>query len=240
MNWQNVATIARKDITVMMTRRALRIGLAVLPLGLAILFSQIVAHANYSASELPQALNAFLFFFMIYTGALPATIASYSLVGEKIERSLEPLLATPAGDGEILLGKALAALVPPLLVMWAGMVTLMALCDAYTHATLGYLYFPNWMAAVTVFGLAPLLALMAVGFSVLCSARVSEVRTAQQLGALAAIPGAGLYIGLVSGAFSLDMTSLAVMCGILVVVDTALALAARATFHREEILTRWA
>jgi ABC-2 type transport system permease protein len=96
------------------------------------------------------------------------------------------------------------------------------------------------MAAVTVFGVAPLLALMAVGFSVLCSARVSEVRTAQQLGALAAIPGAGLYIGLVSGAFSLDLTSLAVMCGILVIVDTALALAARATFHREEILTRWA
>jgi ABC-type Na+ efflux pump permease subunit len=240
MNMQNVATIARKDLTIMTARRSLRIGLAVLPLGLAVLFSQIIAHANFTADELPQYLNAFLFFFMIYTGALPANIASYSMVGEKVERSLEPLLATPASDGEILLGKALAALVPPLLVMWAGMVTLMALCDAYTHATLGYLYFPNWMAAVTVFGLAPLLALMAVGFSVLCSARVSEVRTAQQLGALAAIPGAGLYIGLVSGAFSLDLTSLAVMCGILVIADTALALAARATFHREEILTRWA
>ena len=240
MNWQNVATIARKDITIMMTRRSLRIALAVLPLGLAILFSQIIARGDISAELLPRMLNAFLFFFMIYTGALPASLASYSMVGEKVERSLEPLLATPASDGEILLGKALAALVPPLLVMWAGMVTLMALCDAYTHATLGYLYFPNWMAAVTVFGLAPLLALMAVGFSVLCSARVSEVRTAQQLGALAAIPGAGLYIGLVSGAFSLDLTSLGVMCGILVIVDTALALAARATFHREEILTRWA
>ena len=240
MNWQNVATIARKDLAIMMTRRSLRIGLAVLPLGLAVLFSQIIAHGNFPASALPGTLNAFLFFFMIYTGALPANLASYSMVGEKVERSLEPLLATPASDGEILLGKALAALLPPLVVMWAGMVTLMALCDAFTHATLGYLYFPNWLAAVTVFGLAPLLGIMAVAFSVLMSARVSEVRTAQQLGALAAIPGAGLYIGLVSGAFSLDMTSLAVMCGILVVVDTALALAARATFHREEILTRWA
>jgi ABC-2 type transport system permease protein len=91
-----------------------------------------------------------------------------------------------------------------------------------------------------VFGVAPLLALMAVAFSVLMSARVSEVRTAQQLGALAALPGAGLYIGLVSGAFSLDLASLAVMCGVLAAVDAGLALAARATFHREEILTRWA
>jgi ABC-2 type transport system permease protein len=240
MNWQNVVTIARKDLTIMMTRRSLRIGLVVLPLALAILFSQIIAHANIPAATLPQELNAFLFFFMIYTGALPATMASYSMVGEKVERSLEPLLATPASDGEILLGKGLAALVPPLLAMWAGMLTLMALCDGSTHAVLGYLYFPNWLAAVTVFVVAPLLAIMAVGFSVLMSARVSEVRTAQQLGALAAIPGAGLYVGLITGAFSLDLVALVVIGGILVVLDVGLALAARATFHREEILTRWA
>ena len=240
MNWQNVVTIARKDLTIMMTRRSLRIGLVVLPLGLAILFSQIIAHANIPAGTLPQELNAFLFFFMIYTGALPATMASYSMVGEKVERSLEPLLATPASDGEILLGKGLAALVPPLLAMWAGMITLMTLCDVSTHAVLGYLYFPNWLAAVTVFGLAPLLGIMAVAFSVLMSARVSEVRTAQQLGALTAIPGVVLYIGLLSGAFTLDLGSLAVMCAAFAAVDAGLLVAARATFHREEILTRWA
>jgi ABC-type Na+ efflux pump permease subunit len=240
MNWQNVAAIARKDLTIMLARRSLRISLAALPLGLAVLFSQIIARGHIPAGQLPQMLNAFLFFFMIYTGALPATLASYSLVGEKVERSLEPLLATPASDGEILLGKALASLVPPLVAMWAGMVTLMALCDAFTRSALGYLFFPNWMAALTVFGLAPLLGLMAVAFAVLWSARVSDVRTAQQLSALTAIPGAGLYIALVSGAFTLDLAALAVLCGVFAVVDTALALAARATFHREEILTRWA
>jgi ABC-2 type transport system permease protein len=240
MNWQNVATIARKDVTIILTRRSLRIALVVLPLGLAVLFSQIIAHANIPADTLPKELNAFLFFFMIYTGALPASLASYSMVGEKVERSLEPLLATPASDGEILLGKALAALVPPLVVMWAGMITLMTLCDVNTRATLGYLYFPNWMAAVTVFAVAPLLGSIAVAFSVLMSARVSEVRTAQQLGALTAIPGVVLYIGLITGAFTLDLASLAVLCGVLAAVDIGLALAARATFHREEILTRWA
>jgi ABC-2 type transport system permease protein len=240
MNWQNVATIARKDITIMMTRRSLRIALVALPLGLSVLFSQIIARSSIPADQLPKTLNAFLFFFMIYTGALPATLASYSMVGEKVERSLEPLLATPASDGEILLGKALAALVPPLVVMWAGMITLMTLCDVNTRATLGYLYFPNWMAAVTVFAVAPLLGSIAVAFSVLMSARVSEVRTAQQLGALTAIPGVVLYIGLITGAFTLDLASLAVLCGVLAAVDIGLALAARATFHREEILTRWA
>ena len=52
--------------------------------------------------------------------------------------------------------------------------------------------------------------------------------------------GAGLYVGLISGAFTLDLAALAVLCGVFAVADMALALAARATFHREEILTRWA
>ena len=240
MNWRNVGAIARKDIDIMLTRRAMRIGLALFPVALAVGFAQIVAFGHFPADQLPRTLNAFLFFFIMYTGALPASIASYSLVGEKVERSLEPLLATPASDGEILLGKALAAFVPPLAAMWAGMITMMTLCDVSTHATLGYLYFPNWMAAVVVFACTPLLALMAVGFAVWWSSRVSEVRTAQQLGALTAIPGAGLYIALVTGSFSLDLASLAVICGILAAVDATLALLARATFHREEILTRWA
>lgn len=239
MNWRNVATIARKDIDIMLTRRAMRIGIMVLPLGVAVGFSQIVAFGHFPADQLPQTLNAFLFFFMIYTGALPATIASYSLVGEKVERSLEPLLATPATDGEILLGKGVAALVPPLAAMWAGMVTLMVYCDALTHGTLGYLYFPNWTAALIVFGVAPLIATLAVGFSVLCSSRVSEVRTAQQLGGLIAIPMAGIYVATLAGALTLDPASLGVICGVLAIAVLILSLTARATFRREEILTRW-
>ena len=240
MNWRNVGAIARKDIDIMLTRRAMRIGLALFPVALAVGFAQIVAFGHFPADQLPRTLNAFLFFFIMYTGALPASIASYSLVGEKIERSLEPLLATPATDGEILLGKGLAALAPPLAAMWAGMLTLMVYCDALTRGTLGFLYFPNWTAALTVFGVAPLMATLAVGFSVLWSARVSEVRTAQQLGALVALPAIGLYIAILGGAFTLDLASLGAICGVLAAADVALALVARATFRREEILTRWA
>lgn len=50
--------------------------------------------------------------FIIGAGILPTGIASYAIVGEKIEKSLEPLLATPASDGDVLMGKSLAALIP--------------------------------------------------------------------------------------------------------------------------------
>jgi ABC-2 type transport system permease protein len=240
MSWQNVATIALKDIRVMLMRRTMRIALVALPLGLAVGFSQIIAFGRFTASALPQTLDAFLFFFVMYTGALPATLAAYSLVGEKVERSLEPLLATPATDSEILLGKGLAALVPPLCAMWAGMLVLMAYSDALTRSTLGSLYFPNWTAAVIVLGVTPLIATMGVSFSILCSSRVSEVRTAQQLGALVALPSAGVYVATLSGAFTLDLASIGVMCGILALIDVTLAIAVHRSFRREEILTRWA
>ena len=81
-----------------------------------------------SASVAPF-LNAFSFWFVIGAASLPAGIASYSIVGEKIQKSLEPLLATPMTDGEILLGKSIASFVPPIAAIWASSVVFMVLMD---------------------------------------------------------------------------------------------------------------
>jgi ABC-2 type transport system permease protein len=170
---------------------------------------------------------------------LPTAIASYSLVGEKLEHSLEPLLAAPVTDGEILLGKCLAAVLPPLAAIYAGVVVFMALCDLATGQRLSRLYFPNWTAAVILLVVVPLTAAMCVEFNVVISARVSDVRAAQQLGALAVVPFAAIYVGSEIGLVTLDRPTLAVIAGILAVVDVALFFASRATFQREQILTRW-
>ena len=52
-------------------------------------------------------LTQFLLLFMIVPMIVPITIASYSIVGEKTTRTLEPLLATPVNTVEILAGKGL-------------------------------------------------------------------------------------------------------------------------------------
>src|SRR5579872_4119998 len=64
---------------------------------------------NHSKASVPgpyllNLLNAFGFWFAIGAANLPTGIASYSIIGEKVQKSLEPLLATPVADGEILLG----------------------------------------------------------------------------------------------------------------------------------------
>src|SRR5207302_2021429 len=47
---------------------------------------------------------------------VPAALAAYSVVGERLQGTLEPLLSTPVRREELLLGKALAAFVPSVAV----------------------------------------------------------------------------------------------------------------------------
>jgi ABC-2 type transport system permease protein len=78
--------------------------------GLAAIIWLIVArNPTISFLDIVPLFNAFNFWFIILASAVPSGMASYSVVREKVEKSLEPLLSTPATDGEILLGKSLAS-----------------------------------------------------------------------------------------------------------------------------------
>ena len=192
------------------------------------------------ASELTILLPALTFFFMILAGLIPTGLASYSIVGEKVENSLEPLLATPMTDGEILLGKGMAAFLPPLAAILAGSAIYMSLMDLVTYGTLGYYYFLNWNAAIVFFLMVPLAVVMSVEWNVIVSARVSDVRVAYQIGVLLILPFAGVYVGGEIGLVPLDVTSvLLIITGIILVADLVFLYIAKATFRREEILTKW-
>ncbi len=56
---------------------------------------------------------------------------------------------------------------------------------------------------------------------------------------LVLLPAVALYVLAEIGAITLDLATLGVATGVLALVDAALAVASRATFRREEILTRW-
>jgi ABC-2 type transport system permease protein len=236
--------IARHDIGLFRRRRGIIAGLIAMPLGVGIGFPALVGYivqkngTMHLASYLPSYIDAFSFWFVIGAAVLPTTIAAYGIVGEKVERSLEPLLATPTTDGEILLGKLLAAFVPTMLAIWAGSALFQFLVDLFTRTGLGYLYYPNWEMALILFLLAPLACIYAVEVSILVSARVTDVRTAQQYSGVIFLPLIFLYIGGLVG-FTLDTTHLLEVAGLLGVIAVLLYFVSLRTFHREEILTSW-
>jgi ABC-type Na+ efflux pump permease subunit len=240
-------TIAAKDFKTFRKKRNILYSLVVVPLIVAILISGVLAYAGHRngqngvpASELVVLLPAFAFFYVILAAYLPTPISSYTIIGEKVEKSLEPLLATPTTDGEILFGKGITAFLPPLGAALGGSAVFMVLTDLVTESKLGYYYFPNWNAAIALFLLVPLAIAMSVQINVIISSRISDVRSGQQLGVLAILPFAGLYVAGELDIISLgDTNNLLIIAGAVAVVTVVLSFVSRATFRREEILTRW-
>jgi ABC-2 type transport system permease protein len=244
MRFSQAWIIARHDMGIFRHRWGVMGPLTGVPLGVAIgfplLVSYIVATNGGSGldSYLPQLIDAFSFWFVIGAAILPTAIAAYSVVGEKVEKSLEPLLSTPTTDGEILLGKTLSAFVPTILALWAGSVLFQVLIDGFTRGALGYLFYPNWAMFVILFALAPLVSLYAIELSVLVSSRVTDARSAQQYASVTFVPLIFLYVAGEIG-LSLGTTNLLYLAGIFGVAVLVLFQVSRRIFHREEILTRW-
>ena len=181
----------------------------------------------------------FSFFFVIAASTLPTAIASYSIVGEKVEKSLEPLLATPTTDREILLGKSIAAFLPPIIATYASAVIYMVLIDYLPYPTLGYLNYPNVSIGIILLLVIPLAEILSIEASVIFSSRVNDVRAANQLGGLMFIPFMIIYLASELGVITLNNTNLLIIAGVLLLADVALYYFSSATFRREEILTKW-
>jgi ABC-2 type transport system permease protein len=188
---------------------------------------------------LPMMFNMVLMIFIIVPATLPTIIATYSIVGEKNNRSLEPLLATPTTNGELLAGKIFSAFIPSmgstLLAFTLGVVLL----DVVLIPKVGYPLLPNLTWILSMFLLAPTACLMSVLACVLVSSKVSDVRAAQQLGGFVVMPVVVLMLGVLSGFIFLSPVMIFVFAGLYGCLDLGLFYFAKAIFNRETILTKW-
>ncbi len=239
--------IASKDFKVFSKKKNILYSIIIVPLVVSLLFPALIyfiEHRNsasgMSASVLTMLLPAFTFFYLVLAALIPTTLASYSIVGEKVEKSLEPLLATPTTDGEILLGKGISSFLPPMVAILGGSTIFMALMDLMTYGTLGYNFFPNWNTGIILFLMVPLATIMSVEWNVIVSSRISDIRVAQQIGILLILPLGVIYVAGEIGIIQLGVTNdLLIIAGILLLVDVILLYVAKTIFRREEILTKW-
>ena len=234
--------IARKELKVIARKRSIMFYNVGLPLLIAVVFSLEVKNLTASGipASLPFSAEFIIYLFVLLATVLPSTIAAYSIVGEKVEKTLEPLLATPTTDGEILLGKGISAFILPIVFTWIGASIFMAASDfILIKAGLGYYYFPNWNAGVMLFLLAPLAGVLSIEVAVIASSRVSDVRGANQIAGLMFIPFVLISIAAGEGVFTLSVVNLLIFSGIVSVIDVVLFFLSKSTFNREEILTKW-
>ena len=241
MRFSKAWIVASKDIKTFFRKKYTLYSLVVFPviIGIGLPFVLHTIVSSGAGTRLKDLLSAFAFFFVIGSYAIPTVLASYSIVGEKLEQSLEPLLATPITDRELLLGKSIGAFIPSLGSLYIGTIFFMVLSDIFTHSALGYYFFPNWNVALLFLILMPLVSILSVEWCVIVSARANDPRAAQTQGLLVAIPLFGIYVATEIGALTLTPTTIWIIAGAALIADIFLFFLSTKTFQREEILTKW-
>jgi ABC-2 type transport system permease protein len=184
-------------------------------------------------------VTQFILLFMMVPLIVPMTIASYSIVGEKTTRTLEPLLATPVSTIEILVGKGLAGVIPAVLSTWGGYLIYAAAASLMISnpVVVSKLFDPLWMIAIFLVG--PLLSLLGVSISVMISSRVNDPRVAEQISGIFVLPVVGLFIGQMSGLILINEQLILWIAAGLAILDAILFYFAIQVFQRETILSRW-
>lgn len=186
----------------------------------------------------PALFNAALLYFLILPVMIPVTLGVYSVVGEKEQGTLEPLLATPLSDLELFLGKSIVAVVPALFLTWGvfGLFLLAASQIIPGGIPAGVFSLP-WL--LSIFVLSPLMALFAALVAMLISSRSTDSRAAYQFAGLAVVPSLIPLIVYSARLTAVDLKFVAIEGGILLVLNAALLFLGIKIFQREEILTRW-
>jgi ABC-2 type transport system permease protein len=217
------------------------IGQRTLPAALA---DQILAQrpewAAFSAAELAGAfaVQQFLVFFLLMPAYIPLSIATFSIIGEKQARTLEPVLATPIRTAELLTGKAIAALVPGVLAGWATYIAFVLLASVvYGPNLLFVVTDPSWLVGVFILG--PAVGLSSVVAGVITSSRVSDPRVAQQIGGIIIVPIIAVTLLQATGTVLVGAAGYFLMALLVLVVSLIGLRAGVELFDREAILTRW-
>ncbi len=234
--------VATKDFSVFRKNKYIFYSIIAMPLMFGLIFPLamlLFLPADVPVSVITLILTMLNMYFAILAAILPTVIASYSFVGEKVEKSLEPLLATPTTDGELLFGKSLAAFLPCMAATYGGAASYLAVVNIWSYMNLGVLLLPNSNWAIIMGLVAPLACILSVESNIIVSSRVNDVRAAQQLGGLIVLP---IILVLVFGSMvefvSADLLAL-ILSGALALGSLALFYLSKATFQREEILTKW-
>ena len=193
MNWRRVRAIFRKELREYRHNGNIIYAMAILPLIFLLqpLIEAFTIPSNGSASLRRE--NSLLYMLAIPV-LVPAALAAYSVVGERIQGTLEPVLSTPIRSEELLFGKALAAFVPSVVVAYGIFGLFIAAVELFAHqgVATALIRGPDLLAQLIF---TPLLATLSIWVGIAVSTRASDPRIAANVEPelIGVLPGEVIY-----------------------------------------------
>lgn len=264
MNLRAVRAIAVKDLTVVLQSKAVLLPIVIVPLVLLLVLPIVASFAPHLANipgasdlgamleRMPPAFQerfdgltpdqALVVLLLVYLFApmylvvplmVASVIAADGFAGEKERRTLEALLFTPTTDRELLVG-----FVPAMAVAWGGFLIYTVVANVAGWPVMGRVFFPTGMWWVLAFWVAPAVAAVGLGATVLVSARVDTFQEAYQIGGVVVLPIILLVVGQAAGLVVLSVGVVLLLGAAFWLVAAALLWFGGRSFRQGEILAR--
>jgi ABC-2 type transport system permease protein len=232
---RRVLAIFRKELRDYRHNGNIVYGMAIIPLVIVIQPAVVVFAVPAKAAEVIA--HAHLLLYMLGIPALvPALIAAYAVVGEREQGTLEPVLTTPVRREEFLLGKALAAFLPAVVIAYAVFGLFLACIELFSQPAVAsaLLQWPEMLAQLLF---TPLLAAWSIWVAIAISGKANDIRVAQQLSVLASLPAFAVTALIAYNVISPGLGLALGLGAALVVLDGLGWRVSAAMFDRERLIT---
>jgi ABC-type Na+ efflux pump permease subunit len=186
VNARRARAIVRKELREYRRTRSIVLAMAIFPL--IFLIQPLVAVFLLQPADASQLSQRHLLLYMLGIPALvPTAVAAASIVGERQQGTLEPVLTTPIRGEELVVGKALAPLIPSVAIAYAVYAFFLACVELFARPRVApaLIRVPDVLAQLIF---TPLIAACSIWIAIAISARSSDIRAAQQLSLLASLP----------------------------------------------------
>jgi ABC-type transport system involved in multi-copper enzyme maturation permease subunit len=232
---RRVRAIVRKELREYRRNGSIVVGMAIVPL-LFCVQPLVDVFALDSSASIPLRHEHVLLYMLGIPAIVPAFVAAYAVVGERQQGTLEPVLTTPIRREELLLGKALAALLPSIVVAYAVYALFLACVELLALPTVASALIRLPDLLVQLF-FTPLLAGWSIWIAILISTQANDVRVAQQLASLASLPSVALTTLVALNVIKASLITALVAAAALLLLNRIGWRFASATFDRERLIT---
>lgn len=238
LSTRRILAIVRKELREYSRNRSIVSGMAILPVVFAIQPLVAVLRGLQATTRFAGVLShehTLLYMLGIPT-LVPVFVAAYAVAGERQQGTLEPTLTTPIRREEFVLGKAVAALIPSIVLAYAvfGLFALFVILFAQPGIASAVFQASDLFVQIVF---TPLLAVWTIWVAMAISTRASDVRVAQQMGIVASLPPVFVTVLIAIGVIT-PTVQLGVALGLLLVVLDVLGWRVTSQlFDRERLVT---
>jgi ABC-2 type transport system permease protein len=232
-----VKALMRKELREYRNHRMILISAILLPL--AFLFLPMVALVALPADATPTKINLAvgqaIFCFFLTPIIIPATMAAFSVIGERDQGTLEPVLTLPLTDRQFLAGKMAPIVSAATLMAWGVYAGYMLFAALLVHGPARAAAMdPTW--TVGILAMAPALALFSTLVGMTISARARDIRVAEHMSGLVLFPGLAPILLIASRTVPVNLLTWAVFFTVVASLDATLMALALRLFVRERAL----